>query len=96
MIPTTAKPQLVTQGTVVQCPSCGWKGYLGECIQSLYLDHRPGRLIPAELGGNGKNYRCPQKDSIGNHNCKHLIFFTRNDANRKNIAPNGHKFMDVV
>jgi len=88
MIPTKAVPQTVTQGTVVQCPSCGWKDYLGNAAQSIYLDHRPGRLIPAENGGNGKNYRCPL--------CKHLIFFTRNDANRKNIAPNGHKFMDVV
>jgi|WetSurMetagenome_2_1015567.scaffolds.fasta_scaffold00103_46 hypothetical protein len=96
MIPTASRPQLVTQGTVVQCPSCGWKGYLGDCLQSVYLDHRPGRLIPAERGGNGKNYRCPQSNTSGQHICKHLIFFTRYDANRKIIAPAGHQFRSIV
>ena len=88
MIPTTAKPQLVTQGTVVQCPQCGWKDYLGNAVQSIFLDHRPGRLVSAERGGNGKNYRCPL--------CKHLIFFTRYDNNRQIIAPAGHQFKNVV
>jgi predicted RNA-binding Zn-ribbon protein involved in translation (DUF1610 family) len=88
MIPTHARPQTVTQGTIVQCPSCGWKNYLGNAAQSIYLDHRPGMLISAEHGGNGKNYRCPE--------CKHLIFFTRYDSNRQIIAPQGHKFKNVV
>jgi len=88
MIPTTAKPQLVTQGTIVQCPQCGWKDYLGNAAQSIFLDHRPGRLVSAERGGNGKNYRCPL--------CKHLIFFTRYDNNRQIIAPAGHQFKNVV
>lgn len=88
MIPTTARPQTVTQGTIVQCPSCGWKDYLGNAAQSIYLDHRPGRLIPAERGGNGKNYRCPL--------CKHLIFFTRYDNNRQIIAPCGHQFKSII
>ena len=88
MKPTTARPQTVTKGTVVQCPNCGWKDYLGNCAQSIVLDHRPGMLIPADQGGSGKNYRCPL--------CKHLIFFTRYDHNRKVIAPLGHQFKDVV
>ena len=96
MIPTTAKPQIVTPGTVVQCPQCGWKGYLGDCLQAIFLDHRPGRLISAEKGGNGKTYRCPQKDSQGHSCCKHLIFFTRYDNNRQIIAPAGHQFKNVV
>lgn len=88
MRPTTSRPQTVTPGTVVQCPSCGWKDYLAMCNESIVLDHRPGRLIPAEKGGSGKNYECPL--------CKHLIFFTRYDNNRKIIAPLGHQYKDVV
>ena len=88
MIPTKAVPQVVTPGTVVQCYSCGWKDYLGNAKQSIYLDHRPGRLISADHGGNGKNYRCPK--------CGELLFFIRYDNNRKIIAPNGHQFRNVV
>ena len=82
----TEKPQVVTLMTDVQCYSCGWKGMLGESKQSVYLDHR--NLIPASMGGNGKNYRCPQ--------CSQLIFYTRYDNSRKIIAPQGHQFNDDV
>ena len=83
-----AKPAIVTPMTVVQCFSCGWKDHLGNAKQSIYLDHRPGRLVPAERGGNGKNYRCPQ--------CRQLIFYTRYDNNRKVIAPQGHQYRETV
>jgi hypothetical protein len=84
----TEKQQTVTLGTDVQCYSCGWKGMLGEAKQSIVLDHRPGHFIPSEMGGSGKNYRCPH--------CKTLIFYVRYDNNRKIIAPSGHQFKDVV
>ena len=83
-----AKPQVVTPMTVVQCYACGWKDYLGNAAQSIYLDHRPGRLIAAERGGNGKNYRCPQ--------CKNLIFYVRYDNNRKIVAPQGYQYRETV
>ena len=85
---TTAKKQVVTLGTVVQCYNCGWTGYLGECKQSIVLDHRPGMTIPAEYGGNGKNYRCPH--------CRQMIFYTRYDNNRQIIAPQGHQYKDIT
>ena len=82
------RPQTVTQATSVQCYGCGWKGILAEAKQSIYLDMRPGYTISASQGGNGKNWRCPQ--------CKSLIFFTRNDHTRKDIAPEGHQFKHMV
>ena len=82
------KRQIVTLGTDVECYGCGWKGILAEAKQSIYLDMRPGHLISAKNGGNGKNYRCPI--------CKQLIFYTRNDNNRKNIDPGGHQYRNVV
>jgi hypothetical protein len=85
---TEAKPAVVTQGTVVQCYGCGWKDYLGNAAQSVWLDHRPGHLISAEQGGNGKNYRCPK--------CKELIFYVRYDRNRQIIAPKGYQYKNVV
>lgn len=81
------KPQIVTQFTPVQCYGCGWKGQLIESKQSIYLDHRPGMLIPAAKGGNGKNYRCPL--------CGQLIFFTRNDNTGKTKAPQGHQYREI-
>lgn len=85
---TIAKPAVVTQETVVQCYHCGWKDYLGNASQSIYLDHRPGFLIPAERGGNGKNYRCPQ--------CKELIFYVRYDHNGQIIATQDHQYRNII
>ena len=83
-----ARPQLVTELTKAECYGCGWKGILAEAAQSIYIDMRPGYQIPASQGGNGKNWRCP--------NCKTLLFFTRSDYKRKDIAPLGHQFKSVV
>jgi len=83
-----AVPQTVTLGTNVQCYGCGWKGMLCEAKQSIWLDIRPRFFIPAQNGGNGKNYRCPD--------CRQLIFYTRNDHLRKDIAPQGHQFKHTV
>ena len=82
------KPQIVTQYTPVQCYGCGWKGQLYEAKQSIYIDHRPGMMIPAVKGGNGKNYRCPL--------CTQLIFYTRNDNTGKIQAPQGHQFHETT
>lgn len=81
-------PQQVTPLTKVQCYGCGWKGQLLEAKQSVFIDWRPGRQIPASEGGNGKNYRCPQ--------CKELIFYTRYDNNRKIISPSGHQYREAI
>lgn len=81
-------PQTVTLLTHTQCYGCGWKGQLFEAKQSIFLDWRPGMLIPASKGGNGKNYRCPQ--------CGGLIFYTRNDNNGKIIAPQGHQYHEIL
>jgi hypothetical protein len=79
---------MVTPATDVQCYGCGWKGVIGQSAQSVYLDMRPGMLIPASQGGNGKNFRCPK--------CRELIFYTRYDNNRKIIGPSGHQYRDAV
>ena len=78
-----AVPQTVTRTTDVQCYGCGWKGMLGESKESIYLDHRPGRAIPAHLGGNGKRWRCPD--------CGNLIFEVAH-YHKGSFATNGHEF----
>lgn len=83
-----ARPQQVTELTIVQCYGCGWKGMLAEAKKSIYIDWRPGMQIPASQGGNGTNWRCPQ--------CRELIFYTRNDHRRKDISPEGHQFRSVI
>jgi hypothetical protein len=83
-----ARPQQVTELTKVQCFGCGWEGILAEAAQSIYIDLRPAYQIPASQGGNGKNWRCPL--------CKELIFYTRSDHTRKDIAPQGHSYRSVI
>lgn len=83
-----AKPQTVTLETQVQCYGCGWKDMLGNSKISMWLDHRPDMLIPINQGGNGKNYRCPE--------CQDLIFYTRNEPGKKDIAPSGHQFKHIT
>ena len=83
-----ARPQEVTELTVVECYGCGWKGPLMDAAKSVYLDNRPGFTIPAAEGGNGKRWRCPD--------CKELLFYTINDHTRKNIGAEGHQFRDIV
>lgn len=82
-----AIPQTVTEMTDVQCYSCGWKGMLGEAKKSIYIDNRPGMLIPTSQGGNGTRWRCPL--------CKELIFYTTN-VRGNIIAPAGHQYRSMV
>lgn len=86
---TVPIPKTVTLETMFKCPAgCGWHGMLGESKIAIYLDWRPEYFIPANQGGNGYVYRCPD--------CKEKLFYTKNDHKRKDIAPEGHQFKQII
>ena len=84
----TRTPKQLTPLSKVQCYGCGWKGMLAEAKQSIWLSPDPRYFVPAQEGGNGKIWRCPQ--------CTQKIFYTGYDHNRKIIAPAGHQYRNVI